>query len=56
MNLLTFDTEEWYLEQQYFGAKETKFAEYDRLLEEVLYKLSEVSLKGTFFCVGKLAT
>lgn len=55
MNILTFDIEEWYLEKAYFGAKESKYAEYDRLLDEILAKLQEVELKGTFFCVGKLA-
>ena len=56
MSILTFDTEEWYLEKAYFGAKETKYAEYDRLLDELLEKLGTRNLKGTFFCVGKLAT
>lgn len=56
MNILTFDIEEWFLEKAYFGGKQSKYAEYDRLLEEILQKLSEKSLKGTFFCVGKMAT
>lgn len=56
MNILTFDIEEWYLEKAYFGAKKSKYAEYDNLLDEILNKLEEVKLKGTFFCVGKLAT
>lgn len=56
MNILTFDIEEWYLEKAYFGAKETKYAEYDRLLDELLEKLSSAGLRGTFFCVGKLVT
>ena len=56
MNILTFDIEEWFLEKNYFGAKESRYAEYDRLLDDVLGKLSEKGLKGTFFCVGKLAT
>ena len=56
MNILTFDIEEWYLEKAYFGAKETKYAEYDRLLEEILEKLENRQVRGTFFCVGKLAT
>ena len=56
MNILTFDIEEWFLEKNYFGAKESRYAEYDRLLDEVLGKLSEKGLKGTFFCVGKLAS
>lgn len=56
MNILTFDIEEWYLEKAYFGAKRSKYAEYDSLLEEILAKLDEEGLKGTFFCVGKMAT
>lgn len=56
MNILTFDIEEWYLEKAYFGAKESKYIEYDRLLDELLEKLSSKGLKGTFFCVGKLAS
>lgn len=55
MNLLTFDIEEWFLEKAYFGNKQSKYAEYDRLLEELLEHLSEHGHKGTFFCVGKLA-
>lgn len=56
MNILTFDIEEWFLEKAYFGAKVSKYAEYDRLLDELLEKLDSRELKGTFFCVGKLAT
>lgn len=56
MNILTFDIEEWYLEKAYFGAKAAKYAEYERLLVQILAKLAEKNLKGTFFCVGKLAT
>lgn len=56
MNILTFDIEEWYLEKAYFGAKTSKYAEYDSLLEELLPKLDEAKQKGTFFCVGKMAT
>lgn len=55
MNLLTFDIEEWYLVKAYFGAKASKYAHYNNLLEELLLKLEDVGLKGTFFCVGKLA-
>ena len=56
MNILTFDIEEWYIEKAYFGAKESRYAEYDRLLDELLKKLDDASLKATFFCVGKIAT
>lgn len=55
MNILTFDIEEWYLEKAYFGAKETKYQAYDSLLEDILSKLDEANIEGTFFCVGKLA-
>lgn len=55
MNILTFDIEEWYLEKAYFGAKASKYVEYDKLLEDILLKLDEKGLKGTFFCVGKMA-
>ena len=56
MNILTFDIEEWYLEKAYFGAKGSKYAEYDRLLDELLEKLDSSKLKGTFFCVGRLSS
>lgn len=56
MNILTFDIEEWYLEKSFFGAKESKYVKYDRLLDEILSKLEELKIKGTFFCVGKMAT
>ncbi len=56
MNILTFDIEEWFIEKVYFGAKESKYAEYDRLLDEILLKLEEADLKGTFFCVGKIGS
>lgn len=55
MNILTFDIEEWYLEKAYFGAKSSKYVEYDKLLDEILQKLEEIGTKGTFFCVGKMA-
>ena len=53
MNLLTFDTEEWYIEQQNGGRKE-KYEEYDRYLDEILDKLDERKLKATFFCIGEM--
>lgn len=56
MNILTFDIEEWFIETTYFGGKDSKYAEYDRLLAELLEKLDSFKLKGTFFCVGKQAT
>lgn len=53
MNLLTFDIEEWYLNQQNNGPIE-KYTEYDRYLEAILDKLDERQFKATFFCVGKM--
>ena len=55
MKVLTFDIEEWYLEKVYFGAKHSKYAEYDKLLDDLLNKLSIRGIRGTFFCVGKIA-
>lgn len=56
MNILSFDIEEWYIEKAYFGGKTSKYDEYDLLLDELLSKLAETHLIGTFFCVGKLAS
>ncbi len=53
MNLLTFDIEEWYIEQQCNGRTE-KYAEYDRYLDAILNKLDEREFKATFFCVGEM--
>lgn len=52
MNVLTFDIEEWYLEKRNKGNRHEKIALYDRLLNEILDLLDEMSLKATFFCVG----
>lgn len=53
MNLLTFDIEEWYIEQQRTNRRE-KYAEFDRYLDVILNKLDENQFKTTFFCVGKM--
>lgn len=54
MNILTFDIEEWYLEKVHFGNRAEKYKEFDRYLGEILDKLDERNIKGTFFCVGGL--
>lgn len=54
MNILTFDIEEWYLNQQRGGPVE-KYAEYDRYLDAILNNLDERGFKATFFCVGEMA-
>lgn len=56
MNILTFDIEEWYDEKAHFGAREEKYQEFDGYLRQILELLDERSIKGTFFCVGKMAT
>lgn len=53
MNLLTFDIEEWYIEQQRNGRTE-KYAEYARYLNAILDKLDDRQFKATFFCVGEM--
>ena len=53
MNLLTFDIEEWYIEQQRNGRAE-KYAEFDYYLDAILNKLDDKQMKATFFCVGKM--
>lgn len=56
MKILTFDIEEWYIEKAYYGGKTSKYVEYDNLMNELLRKMDETGLKGTFFCVGRMAT
>ena len=56
MNILTFDIEEWFLEKAYFGNHAEKYREYDSHLDQILDALDERGFKGTFFCVGGMAT
>lgn len=56
MNILTFDIEEWYLEKKYWGDRDSKYKEFDGLLDRILSKLDDRGFKCTFFCVGGMAT
>lgn len=56
MNILTFDTEEWYIETQIHGGREFKFKQFDDVFHRLLDLLDELGLKGTFFCLGRLAS
>ncbi len=56
MNILTFDTEEWYNEEAHYGGRKFKYDLFDDTLSRTLDLLDEVNLKATFFCLGKLAT
>ena len=54
MNILTFDIEEWYIEQTYHGARTERYLEFDSYLNRILELLERLDVKATFFCVGKL--
>lgn len=56
MNILTFDLEEWYIEKAFHGGREFRYKEFDDTLTKVLDELDRHGIKGTFFCVGKLAS
>ncbi len=55
MDILTFDIEEWYIEKTYHGDRKEKYAEFDRILVQILDLLDRVNTKATFFCVGEMA-
>lgn len=56
MNVLTFDIEEWYIEEIYYGGRKEKYAQFDCILNQILQVLDEQNFKATFFCLGKMAT
>lgn len=56
MNILTFDIEEWYIEKAFRGGRVFRYREFDATLSKVLDELDRLNIKGTFFCVGKLAS
>lgn len=56
MNILTFDVEEWYLRKERYGNDRSKYDELDNYLNRILDLLNERQIKGTFFCLGGLAT
>lgn len=56
MNILTFDIEEWYLRKMRYGDTYDKYDVLDSYLNQILDVLEERGMKGTFFCVGGMAT
>ena len=56
MNIISFDTEEWFIEKHFHGGREEKYRAFDEMLNNLLQILDENNLQATFFCVGKLAT
>ncbi len=55
MNILTFDIEEWYIEKIFHGGRKDRYAEFDRILNQILDLLDSLNTKATFFCVGEMA-
>lgn len=56
MNILTFDIEEWALEAaREGGGRPKRFAEYDRILGQLLETMSARGLHATCFCTGIMA-
>lgn len=56
MNIISFDTEEWYIEKALEGDRADRYPKFDYYLKAILDLLDETNTKATFFCVGKLAT
>ena len=56
MNILTFDIEEWYLRKMRYGDTYDKYDVFDSYLNQILDTLETRGMKGTFFCVGGMAT
>lgn len=56
MNILTFDIEEWYLRKMRYGDTYDKYDVFDSYLNRILDALEARGMKGTFFCVGGMAT
>jgi polysaccharide deacetylase family protein (PEP-CTERM system associated) len=55
MNILTFDIEEWYIEKEFRGNRNEKYALFNGVLDQILDLLDEVNTKATFFCLGEIA-
>lgn len=56
MNIISYDIEEWYIEQKFHEGRKEKYKEYDGYLEKILDVLDEHNTSATFFCLGKIAT
>ena len=49
MNILTFDIEEWYVEKVWGGNSQSRYKQFDELLDLVLAELERRNTKATFF-------
>ena len=54
MNIVTFDIEEWYIEK-ISGGRDYRYRQFDEVLSKLLDMLDAHQMKGTFFCVGRMA-
>ena len=54
MNILTFDTEEWYNYAQ-MGGKGNFLPDVDKVQNDLLDKLNAHNIKATFFVLGVVA-
>lgn len=55
MNILSFDIEDWYMEKTVHGDHASRYGQFDDCLDSILDLLDVRKLKGTFFCLGKMA-
>lgn len=56
MNIISYDIEEWYIEQKFHGGRKEKYKEFDDYLGRILDVLDENKTSATFFCLGQIAT
>lgn len=56
MDILSFDIEEWYIEETLHGGRPDRYAAYDRYLDGILDLLDEQRTQATFFILGKMAS
>lgn len=56
MNILTFDTEEWYLEKKLHDGRPFRYKQFEDTFAHLLDDLERLGIKATFFCLGKIAT
>ena len=54
MNLLTFDIEEWHIEKYFHGGNAERYAQFEKVVDNLLNLLTQTQKRATFFCVGKM--
>lgn len=56
MNIISFDIEEWSVEQKLHGGRASRIRQFDETLDKVLSQMDELGIRGTFFCLGEMAS